>query len=46
MVEDGLGAAHREGYPLGCDGSARDSDGVSAQHVCTCRDDSCEAMVN
>lgn len=30
MVEDGLGAAHREGYPLGCDGSARDSDEVSA----------------
>ncbi|AMJ42453.1 hypothetical protein CPRO_29230 [Anaerotignum propionicum DSM 1682] len=30
MVEDGLGAAHREVNPLGCDGSARDSDGVSA----------------
>ncbi len=30
MTEDGLGAAYREGIPLGCDGSARDSDGVSA----------------
>ena len=29
-LEDGLGAAHREGFPLGCDGSARDSAGVSA----------------
>ena len=28
--EHGLGAAHREGFPLGCDGSARDSAGVSA----------------
>ncbi len=29
-MEDGLGAAHREGFPLGCDGSARDSARVSA----------------
>ena len=29
-MEDGLGAAHREGIPLGCDGSARDSARVSA----------------
>ena len=29
-AEHGLGAAHREGFPLGCDGSARDSAGVSA----------------
>lgn len=28
-MEDGLGAAHREGFPLGCDGSARDSTRVS-----------------
>ena len=28
--EDGLGAAHREEIPLGCDGSARDSARVSA----------------
>lgn len=28
-MEDGLGAAYREELPLGCDGSARDSDGVS-----------------
>ena len=28
-MEDGLGAAHREEYPLGCDGSARDSARVS-----------------
>lgn len=47
MVEDGLGAAHREDFPLGCDGSARDSNGVSAKaFACTCRDGSCEAIVN
>ena len=28
-MEDGLGAAHREENPLGCDGSARDSARVS-----------------
>lgn len=31
-MEDGLGAAHREeNFPLGCDGSARESAGVSAE---------------
>lgn len=30
-MEDGLGAAHREEIPLGCDGSARDSARVSAE---------------
>ncbi len=46
-MEDGLGAAYREVFPLGCDGSARDSDGVSVNDVTrTCRGYSCEAMVN
>lgn len=29
-MEDGLGAAHREDFPLGCDGGARDSTTISA----------------
>ena len=44
-VEDGLGAAHREETPLGCDGSARDSTRVSAK-ARTCRGDRRESMVN
>jgi len=32
-VEDGLGAAYREVFPLGYDGSARDSDEVSAEDI-------------
>ena len=44
-MEDGLGAAHREETPLGCDGSARDSARVSAK-ARTCRDDRRESMVN
>ena len=44
-MEDGLGAAHREGFPLGCDGSARDSARVSAK-ARTCGGYRCESMVN
>ena len=32
-MEDGLGAAYREVFPLGYDGIARDSDRVSAPHL-------------
>lgn len=47
-MEDGLGAAHREEDPLGCDGSARDSARVSVNNrfARTCRDDRRESMVN
>ena len=44
-MEDGLGAAHREEDPLGCDGSARDSARVSAK-ARTCRGYRRESMVN
>lgn len=44
-MEDGLGAAHREDNPLGCDGSARDSTRVSAK-ARTCRGCNCEIVVN
>ena len=44
-MEDGLGAAHREEDPLGCDGSARDSARVSAK-ARTYRGRDCEIMVN
>ena len=44
-MEDGLGAAHREENPLGCDGSARDSARVSAK-ARTCRGYRRESMVN
>ena len=45
-MEDGLGAAHREETPLGCDGSARDSVRVSAGSACTCEGHSREAVMN
>lgn len=46
-MEDGLGASYREGFPLGYDGGARDSGGVSALYFArTCRGYNCEIMAN
>lgn len=44
-MEDGLGAAYREEFPLGCDGNARDSVRVSAK-ARTCGGNGREAVVN